>query len=304
MTEMNDKPAAYGTNILGGIIFLVLAICSVISYFNTEGSFVAYFSDLVRGLLGWGFYLAAPAFAISAYLLFTCGTKPVGSRVFATVMLPVLLSALSELLLDTGIRPGADIWEAINDLFELGKVMKSGGVIGGLITFGLNKALSIYGTLPILGLSFIYCFIVCFWGSLRNLVAKITEPRSSYVKVQPGRPAERAVTADANAGGGKKPPVKVIQTKPDLIDIPLGDEAEKLPIGQRVKKATYGRDRMLSFGRRRKSSPALMTARRVSNRPLPPRGRRERRPLRRRSSPKRRSGPYSRSSLPARRSRR
>jgi hypothetical protein len=91
MTEMNDKPAAYGTNILGGIIFLVLAICSVISYFNTEGSFVAYFSDLVRGLLGWGFYLAAPAFAISAYLLFTCGTKPVGSRVFATVMLPVLL---------------------------------------------------------------------------------------------------------------------------------------------------------------------------------------------------------------------
>ena len=240
MTEMNDKPAAYGTNILGGIIFLVLAICSVISYFNTEGSFVAYFSDLVRGLLGWGFYLAAPAFAISAYLLFTCGTKPVGSRVFATVMLPVLLSALSELLLDTGIRPGADIWEAINDLFELGKVMKSGGVIGGLITFGLNKALSIYGTLPILGLSFIYCFIVCFWGSLRNLVAKITEPRSSYVKVQPGRPAERAVTADANAGGGKKPPVKVIQTKPDLIDIPLGDEEEKLPIGQRVKKATYG----------------------------------------------------------------
>ncbi len=219
MTEMNDKPAAYGTNILGGIIFLVLAICSVISYFNTEGSFVAYFSDLVRGLLGWGFYLAAPAFAISAYLLFTCGTKPVGSRVFATVMLPVLLSALSELLLDTGIRPG---------------------VIGGLITFGLNKALSIYGTLPILGLSFIYCFIVCFWGSLRNLVAKITEPRSSYVKVQPGRPAERAVTADANAGGGKKPPVKVIQTKPDLIDIPLGDEEEKLPIGQRVKKATYG----------------------------------------------------------------
>ena len=92
--EMNDKPVVYGTNILGGIIFLVLAICSVISYFNTEGSFVAYFSDLVRGLLGWGFDLAAPAFAICAYLLFTCGSRPVGSRVFATVMLPVLFSAL------------------------------------------------------------------------------------------------------------------------------------------------------------------------------------------------------------------
>ena len=77
-------------------------------------------------------------------------------------MLPVIFAALSELLLDTGIREGADLWEAINDLFELGKQMKSGGVIGGLIAYGMNKALSLYGTPPILGLSFIYCFIVCF----------------------------------------------------------------------------------------------------------------------------------------------
>ena len=34
--EQDDKPVVYGTNILGGVIFLILAICSVISYFNTE----------------------------------------------------------------------------------------------------------------------------------------------------------------------------------------------------------------------------------------------------------------------------
>ncbi|MER2234933.1 MAG: DNA translocase FtsK [Candidatus Limivicinus sp.] len=239
--EMNDKPVVYGTNILGGIIFLVLAICSVISYFNTEGSFVAYFSDLVRGLLGWGFYLAAPAFAICAYLLFTCGSRPVGSRVFATVMLPVLFSALSELLLDTGIRPGSDIWEAINDLFELGKEMKSGGVIGGLIAYGMNKALSIYGTLPILSLSFLYCLVVCFWGSMRNLITRITEGRSSYAAVRTAKaPAERTGAAETPTVTAKKQ-AKIIRTKPDLIDIPLGAEDEKLPIGQRVKNAQYGK---------------------------------------------------------------
>ena len=30
---------------LGGLIFLVLAICSTICYFNTDGSLVAFFSD-------------------------------------------------------------------------------------------------------------------------------------------------------------------------------------------------------------------------------------------------------------------
>ena len=235
----NDKPVIYGTNILGGVIFLVLAICSVISYFNTEGSFVAFFSEWVRGLLGWGFYLAAPAFAICAFLLFTCGGKPVGTRVFATVMLPVLFAALSELLLDTGIRPGTNIWEAINDLYDLGKVMKSGGVIGGLIAYGLNRALSIYGALPVLCLSFIYCFIVCFWGSLHGLIAKITQPRSTYVNDQQAElPVGRPVTANAPAPEEKKP-VKIVRQKPDLIDIPLGDEEEKLPIKKRVEEATY-----------------------------------------------------------------
>ena len=62
--KANEKPIVHSSTILGGIIFLVLAICSAISYFNPEGSLVAFFSEWVRGLLGWGFYLAAPAFAI------------------------------------------------------------------------------------------------------------------------------------------------------------------------------------------------------------------------------------------------
>ena len=106
-----DMAASYNSAIFGGVIFLVLAICSVISYFNTEGSFVNFFSTWLKGLLGWGFYLAAPAFAVSAILLFTCGDRPIGARVFATVMLPVLMAALADLMLNTEIRDGTPIWE-------------------------------------------------------------------------------------------------------------------------------------------------------------------------------------------------
>ena len=232
-----ETAGTYGTNILGGVIFLVLAICSVISYFNTEGSFVNFFSTWLRGLLGWGFYLAAPAFAVSAVLLFTCGDRPIGARVFATVMLPVLVAALSELMLNAEIRQGTDIRQAVNDLFELGKVMKSGGVIGGLIANGMNRMLSMYGTLPLLLLSFLYCFVVCCWGSLRGLISIITRSRNAYAQYElersreQRRAATRGVTA-LNAPVQKKP-TKIMQgTRRDMfdVDIPLGEEDDFLDV--------------------------------------------------------------------------
>ena len=241
--KVSEPSGVYGSNIIGGVIFLVLAICSVISYFNTEGSFVNFFSTWLKGLLGWGFYLAAPAFAVSSIMLFTCGERPIGARVFATVMLPVLLSALSELMLSTGIREGTAIRDAVNDLFELGKVMKSGGVIGGLIAFGMNRALSMYGTLPLLVLGFLYCFIVCCWGSMRGLVARITRSHNAYVRYElehqklEQKAAARGI-ADLRTAP-KKQPTKIVQgTRQGMfnVDIPLGEDEDDLDVNAAVGK--------------------------------------------------------------------
>ncbi len=226
--ELPDLPDSYGGNIIGGVLFLVLAICSVISYFNTEGSFVAFFSRWLRGLLGWGFYLAAPAFAVSALLLFTSGNRPVGTRVFATVMLPVILSALSEFMLNTGIREGVSFGEAVEDLYELGTVMQSGGVIGGLIAYGMNRALSMYGTLPLLVLGFLYCFIVSCWGSFRALIARITRSRNAYSRYEQER-IEKQKNQPAKAASAAKKPTKIVQGERRAtfgVDIPLGEEED------------------------------------------------------------------------------
>ena len=223
--------------IFGGVLCLVLAICSVISYFNTEGSFVDFFSTWLRGLLGWGFYLAAPAFAVSAILLFTCGDRPIGARVFATLMLPVLLAALSDLMLNTAIREGATITEAVNELFDLGTLMKSGGVIGGLIANGMNRALSMYGTLPLLVLAFLYCFIVCCWGSLRGLIAKITRSHNAYVRYELEHKKIEKKAAAAGISNLRtstaKQPTKIVQGERRAmfdVDIPLGEDDDFLNV--------------------------------------------------------------------------
>ena len=250
--ELPDLPDSYGTNIIGGVLFLVLAVCSAISYFNTEGSFVAFFSDWLRGLLGWGFYLAAPAFAVCAILLFTCGNRPVSGRVFATVMLPVILAALSELMLNTSIHEGASFGEMVNDLFDLGKVMKSGGVIGGLIAYGMFRALSMAGTLPLLILGFLYCFIVCCWGSMRGLIARITRSHNAYVQYEQQRAEQKKNEPVKPLNINRKPP-KIIQSDRRVgynVDIPLGEEEDLFDTDKAAKALKTGIRRTSGSGRR------------------------------------------------------
>ena len=46
-----------------GIIFLLMALCVLVSYFNEDGWLIILLPTLFKGLLGLGFYLVAPAFA-------------------------------------------------------------------------------------------------------------------------------------------------------------------------------------------------------------------------------------------------
>ena len=265
-----DLPDSYGTNIIGGVLFLILAVCSVISYFNTEGSFVAFFSDWLRGLLGWGFYLAAPAFAVCAILLFTSGNRPVSGRVFATVMLPVILAALSELMLDTSIYDDRSFPEMVNQLFDLGKVMKSGGVIGGLIAYGMNRALSMYGTLPLLVLGFIYCFIVCCWGSMRGLIARITRSHNAYVQYEQQRIEQKKNEPPKKVSPARKPP-KIVQGERRStfgVDIPLGDEEDLYGAENAVNRVKTGSIRQTARSNRKQ--PQIIRESSVEDQLTPP----------------------------------
>ena len=166
-------------------------------------------------------------FLAAAILLFTAKNKPVGARVFAVVMLPVLLASVGELMLSAPVREGTALMDALNDLFQDGIVMHSGGAVGGLIANGLNKTLSIYGALPLLLLAFVYSFIVFCWGSMRQLIARIVFRRDQWSEVA----ARRDSYASARVN---RPVIQQTRPQPDIIktqrkgltdmNIPLGDE--------------------------------------------------------------------------------
>ncbi len=227
-----------------GVVLLLLGCFIVISYFNVDGSFIAFFREFLSGLTGWGYWVSAPVFIIAAVILFFHGGKPVTLRVTVVLLLPVLLAAVIHLLSCQPPEGDFDLILTAGDYYAEGVLFKSGGTLGGLLAVGLELALSVYGALPVLLVTICLFIVIGFNVSPLALLSKARD-----YKPQPYDPAlyeepeeERSGTSVPSflKGGPKAPeketkkkdPVKVerINRSAFQMDLPLGDEEELLPV--------------------------------------------------------------------------
>ena len=155
--------------VLLGLILLALGIILLISYFSTDGKFVAFFADIFKGLLGRGFWLTVPALLFAGGLLLLRRKEPVTLRVSAALLLPLLLGALTELLARPVGLEGLGLQALAEKLYVTGKRLESGGALGGLLGEGLDSAFSIYGAFPLLLVGFLLLAILAVRGRLSGL---------------------------------------------------------------------------------------------------------------------------------------
>ena len=133
-----------------GVIFLLIAVLLVIGYFNTEGTLVAAGSRAIKTLVGYGFWLSAPAFLFSAIILIFHHGRPVALRVFCILMLPLLFGAMGHVLYVGAPPEELELQSVLPELAREGQFMASGGVLGGLLGYLLYRALSKAGALIVL----------------------------------------------------------------------------------------------------------------------------------------------------------
>ena len=76
------------------VVFLFMSVFLFISFFNTDGAFISFLSDLVKGFVGWGVWFTAVAFFIISLVLFFHRGKPVALRVTSLLILPVIFAAV------------------------------------------------------------------------------------------------------------------------------------------------------------------------------------------------------------------
>lgn len=69
------------------------------SYFQEEALFITFFGGLLKGLLGYGYWLSAPALLLTGLLLLTHRDRPATLRSVCTLLVPVLTGCGLHLLL-------------------------------------------------------------------------------------------------------------------------------------------------------------------------------------------------------------
>lgn len=218
---------------MAAVVFLFLAIFVGISYFKNEGAFILFFSNLIKGLIGWGYWLVVPMFLVVSFALFFHGGRPVTLRVSCALLLPVIVSALISLFAYEYAMGGADIRLLCEILFERGQELDSGGVLGGLLAVALESAFTIYGAFAVLLVLLVVCCIFAFNRSLRKTADRVKIEMQTKYDPSFYEDALAPVTAAAvhqPVNRNKKQIERVVRQTNYSADIPLGDEDDVLSL--------------------------------------------------------------------------
>ena len=238
------EPPAYNgmARLIGGIVCLLLALCVLVSYFNVDALLLTFIAKALRGLLGYGYYLAAPALLAAALIQLRHQGRPVILRTACTLLLPLLVGVLCHLLLcRTAYELGGGL---LPRLWKDGQALTCGGVIAGGLALGSEALLSKVVSVVV----FVVLLLAALLGALhmtpQQAMDKMREYRDSRWDEEDGEddlpdddfeplPRRRASSA----------PEKPVKEKPARkragIDIPLDGEPSAMESG--AKKEFFTR---------------------------------------------------------------
>ena len=212
-TRTPPPPApTYGREIAGGVC-LLLALCAVVSYFQEEALFITFFGGLLKGLLGYGYWLSAPALLLTGLLLLTHRDCPATLRSVCTLLVPVLTGCgLHLLLCARSYEPGLT---GLRELWLSGRSLQSGGALSGGLAVGFS---AVFGKVLSLIL-FLLMLLVALCLALH------ISPKDAVRRAQERREAEREdIPEEAPPVREKERPAEKRPRRRAAIDIPLDDE--------------------------------------------------------------------------------
>ena len=177
---------------VGAVACLLLAIFSAFGYFHIQAIFIDFFCGLVKGLIGYGYWLLPPMLLVASGILVFHRGRPVRLRVWCALLTPVLVGCLLHLILTRGSYE-----------WSLGEALKSGGVVSGSIALGLTAVFSKYGAGVIFVLIAAIMLMVVFHVSPVDIVDRIRErPRVEYEEEELPEPKPR----ERRRAGERRPP--------------------------------------------------------------------------------------------------
>ena len=216
-------PPAYNAQarIIGGIVCLLLALCVLVTYFNVDAILLTFLANVLKGCVGYGYWLAAPALLYAGILLVNHKGRPVKLRLVCTLLLPVLVGMVLHLLLARGPY-GFDL-EHIKPMWKDGQSLLCGGVVSGSLAVGMEALLSRVVSLILTILLTLLAVLGALQVKPAELIAEMkrrAEERAQWDEEEDDY-YEDEVPAKSVKAESVTPPAR--KRRPN-IDIPLDDE--------------------------------------------------------------------------------
>ena len=196
------------------VALLVLALCTVVSYCGISAIFIDWLALLLKGLFGYGYCLAGPAFLFASGILMFHHGRPVRLRVTCALLLPVLFGVLGHMIFVSKMyNPGFGILKV---LWQDGVALKCGGAVSGALAAGSVTVFSKVASIVI----FLVLFVVLLMAALRLTPSALVEKvRNRPVYEEEPEPEIPAIPAES-------PRRRREERARTVIDIPLdGDPA-------------------------------------------------------------------------------
>lgn len=213
---------AYGRAV-GGAVCLLLALFVIVSYFGVDALFLRFFSGLLKGLTGYGYYAFGPALLLAGYWLLNRKESPVTLRTVCALLLPVVLGTTLHLFLCEPMRFSSALPK---ELWDSGRLMESGGALSGCLAVGGAAVFSKVAMLILCLLLLAVMLIGALHISLTDLVAGARERAAQRREEE-----EEELPPAPRREEKKAAPLPVRAKQP--IDIPLEEKNVSLPERQK-----------------------------------------------------------------------
>lgn len=215
-----------------GAILAVLGVLTFIGYFSGEAFLVSGVCAVVKGLIGFGYWVFPPMLLIAAWGLLLHHGKPVALRTTAALMVPVFTGAFADIFHPINLSKQTEIFKT---LYESGKELSCGGVLGGLISYGLSSAITSVAAGILLFLLLLLCMLGAFNLKPSGVVAWFKnrehpeyEPEEDEDEEAPVKKPKQKKPAPAEIPKEEEPkPAPAPKCRKSAIDIPLDDDFDK-----------------------------------------------------------------------------
>ncbi|MGN1003554.1 MAG: DNA translocase FtsK [Oscillospiraceae bacterium] len=230
---------------VGAVVCLLLAFFAAFGYFDIHALFIDFFVGLLKGLLGYGFWLTPPALLVAAYILAFHRGRPVRLRLWCILLLPVVMGCIFHVFLFK-----EDVtWSfgLFSQFWATGRTMESGGAVSGMLAFIFVKVFSKVGSLVIFIVAAILMLFTAFNRTLAQLVDAVrSRPRREYDPEEEWpEPPHRRAKEQPEPELVPEEPVKPKKARA-AIDIPVDDppmpEREEKPVLEPKKKKFFNRE--------------------------------------------------------------